>query len=354
MKRPVCRILPSALASAALTFVTWLGVSNPVLGDTLRVISDRTPGHLEQLFARYEATTGTTIEAVFVDKGLLPRLQARPKEADVVISKTAVVLEAAKQAGLLSPIPDSVGLQGIAPTLRDPDRFYLTISYRPRAIFYSKERVDPAEVANYEDLADPVWRGRVCIRSGYHNYNLSLWAQMAATSGLDATKAFLAGLHDNLARAPSGNDRAQVRAIMEGVCDVALANSYYMGIMLANPEQRAWAEASELVFPNQREGGAFILRGGAGMTTANRNPAEASRFLEYLLSADAQQMITHTTFAYSVRDDVPLPEVNRTLGKKQPEVTGGRFKVNFVPLEQIYELRPEVVKILDELDFDNP
>jgi iron(III) transport system substrate-binding protein len=354
MKRSVQRISARAFTSAALTVAVGLAVANAAIGETLRVISDRTPGHLEQLFERYEATTGTAIEAVFVDKGLLPRLQSRPKEADVVISKTAVVLEAAKQTGLLSPFPESLPFEGIAPAFSDPDRFYLTTSYRPRVIFYSKDRVDPSEVANYEDLTDPAWHGRVCIRSGYHNYNLSLWAQMAATKGLEATQNFLAGLHANLARPPSGNDRAQVRAIMEGVCDVALANSYYMGIMLANPEQRAWAEASELVFPNQREGGAFILRGGAGMTTANRNPAEASRFLEYLLSAAAQQMITHTTFAYSVRDDVPLPEVNRTLGKQQPEVTGGRFKVNFVPLEQIYELRPEVVKILDELDFDNP
>lgn len=321
--------------------------------DEVRVISDRTPSHLTGLFEHYEKTTGVKVEAVFVDKGLIARLKSRPTEADLVITKTADLLEEAKQEDLLAPFSSAAIVEGLKPELREPEGFYVTVSYRPRAIFVSKERVKPDEIRTYEDLTDPKWRGRLCIRSGYHDYNLSLFAQIAADRGLDYTRKFLTGLHENLARAPKDNDRAQVRGIYEGACDLAVANSYYMPIMLANEEQRPWGESATVVFPDQEAGGAYVMRGGAALTKADRNTAGATALLEYLVGEEGQSFIVNTTFEYPVRDSVPLPPAVAQLGAGQPGVEGGRFKAKMIPLAAIAEHRAAVVQILDEIDFDN-
>jgi len=190
------------------------------------------------------------------------------------------------------------------------------------------------------------------VRSGYHEYNLSLFSQMAADQGLDAARAFITGLHANLARVPNGNDRAQVRAIYEGECDLSLGNSYYMPIMLSNPDQRPWGEATYVIFPNQDQGGAYVMRGGAGLTTADRDVAGATRLLEFLVSREGQEFIVNTTFEYPVLDGVEIPELARALGKEQPGIEDGRFKAKFIPLADIAAQRDAVAEILDEVDFD--
>lgn len=338
--------------AAILGVITLFLGTQALAAPTVRVISDRTPSHLASLFDHYEKTHGVDIEAVFVGKGLVARLRSRPTEADLVITKTAAILEEARQAGLLQPFASTVIEDRLAPRFRAPDDTYVTLSYRPRAIYVSRARVAPGEVRRYEDLTDPRWRGRVCIRSDYHNYNLSLFSQMAADRGLDATRDFISGLHENLARVPNGNDRAQVRGIYEGVCDVAIANSYYMPIMLANEEQRPWGEATRVVFPNQEAGGAYIMRGGAALTTAQRSRTEATRLLEYLAAGEGQDFIVNTTFEYPVLDTVELPAATRALGSSQPGIVEGRFKARFIPLADIAARREAVVRILDQVDFD--
>ncbi|WP_058556885.1 extracellular solute-binding protein [Thiohalocapsa sp. ML1] len=329
-----------------------LGLAANAVAEPIRVISDRTPAHLTGLFEHYEKTRGVDIEAVFVDKGLLARLQSRPTEADLVVTKTADLLEEAKAAGLLRPFASETIGSGIRPELRDPDDTWVTLSYRPRAIFVSKSRVKPGEISTYQDLADPKWQGRVCIRSGYHDYNLSLFSQMAADKGLEETRAFIAGLHRNLAHAPNGNDRAQARGLHEGVCDLAVVNSYYMPIMMSTEEQRPWGESATVIFPDQGQGGAYIMRGGAALTTADDRVAEATRLLEFLVSDEAQEFIVNTTFEYPVRDSVALPEAVRALGEGQPGVSEGRFEARFVPLADVVKQRDAVVGILDEINFD--
>lgn len=330
-----------------------LGCSiNAKADEPVRVISDRTPSHLEPLFARYTETTGVEILPVFVDEGLVARLKSRPTEADLVITKTADLLEAAKTGALLQPFESEAIVTGVAPEFRDADNTYVTLSYRPRSIFASKERVAPGAIATYEDLTDPQWRGRICIRSGYHDYNLSLFSQMAADRGLEAARTFIMGIHENLARAPTGNDRAQVRAIYEGECDLSIGNSYYMPIMLSRDDQRPWGEATRVVFPDQAGDGAYVMRGGAALTTATDNLEAATELLEYLVSEEAQEFIVNTTFEYSILDSVEMPAANRALAAEQPEVQDGRFKAEFIPLDAIAAQRQAVVQILDEMDFD--
>lgn len=319
----------------------------------LRVITDRTESHLAPLINYYTRQTGTRVSAVYVDSGLLSRLEARPDEADVVITKTVNLLETGKAKDLLQAYSSSKINKKLPADFRDPANFYITTSYRARVIYYSKDRVKAEELSTYEDLASPKWKGRICIRSGYHGYNVSLFSQMAAAWGLERTKVFLEGLHANLAQTPKGNDRAQVRAMYEGKCDIAIANSYYMGIMLSRDDQRDWALSAKIFFPDQNGKGAFVLRSGAALTKATGNKKEAIKFLEFLIDDYAQKYICNSLYAYSINDALPLTEINKALGDEQKEIVDGKFKAQFVPLNEIEKSRPEVVKILDAINFDN-
>jgi iron(III) transport system substrate-binding protein len=319
----------------------------------LRIITDRTESHLTPLIDYYTQETGTKVSAVFVDSGLLPRLEARPDEADVVITKTINLLETAKNQDLLRQYSSAKINKTVSADFRDPDNYYITTSYRARVIYYSKDRVNVDELSTYEDLASSKWKGRICIRSGYHEYNLSLFSQMAATWGLDKTRTFLEGLHENLARTPNGNDRAQVRAMYEGECDIAIANSYYMGIMLSRDDQRDWALSAKVFFPDQDGDGSFVLRSGAALTTATANKKEAVKFLEFLIDDYAQEYICNSLYAYSINDSLPLTDVNKSLGDEQENVVNGEYKANFIPLAEIEKYRSDIVDILDDINFDN-
>lgn len=336
----------------AVGLVCSLFAATVVQAAEVKVISDRTPSHLNALFKHYEAQTGVKINAVFVKKGLIARLESRPTEADIVITKAANLLETAKQKKLLRAFSTDQ-MPKLDPVFVDPDNTYVTLSYRPRSIFASRDRVPKGTANTYDDLLDAKWKGRVCIRSGYHPYNMSLFSQMAVDKGLDYARNYIKGLHANLARVPKGNDRAQIRGIYEDQCDLSLGNSYYMPLMLSRDDQRPWGEATYLTFPDQAGEGAYVLRGGAGLTTATGNAAEANRFLAYLAGEDAQSFIVNTTYEYPVNGKVAISAKVTSLGDHQPEVKGGHFKAKFIPLSKIAEMRPEIVKILDEINFDS-
>jgi iron(III) transport system substrate-binding protein len=320
----------------------------------IRVLTDRTESHVAPLFAAFEKASGIAVVAVYLDKGLLARLESRPTEADLVITKDADLLEIARTKGLLQPISSPKVRAAVPESFREASGAYFSDSYRARAIFYARDRVRPAELSTYEALAEPRWKGRVCMRSGYHDYNLSLFGQLMAVIGPARTRAFLEGLRANLARTPGGDDRGQVRAIFEKTCDVTIANSYYMGIMLSSPDQRPWGEAAAVFFPGQREEGSFILRSGLALTKATNDVPSATQLLEYLVQPDVQDLIAEMTFAYPVAGRAPLPEVNQHLGEGQAEVAHGAFKVRAVPLAEIAEHRAAVVRMLDEIHFDQP
>lgn len=320
----------------------------------IRVLTDRTEAHLAPVFAEFERATGLSVKVVYLDKGLVARLESRPTEADVVITKDADLLELARGKGLLRALASEKVRAAVPERFREASGAYFTDAYRARAIFYSRERVKPEELSTYEALAEPKWKGRVCMRSGYHDYNLSLFGQMLAVLGPERTRAFLAGLKANLARTPGGDDRGQARAIFEKKCDVAVANSYYMGIMLSSAEQRAWGEATAVFFPSQREGGSFILRSGLALTKANENVDAATRLLEYLVEPEVQDRMANLTFAYPVAGRGALPDVNQRLGEGQPEVARGVFLVREVPLAEIAKNREPVVRMLDAIQFDQP
>ena len=318
----------------------------------LRVISDRTDeGTLRPILEAYEAKSGAKIEGIFMDQGLVNRLESRPTEAEVVITKDAELLDIAAQRGLLDVIKSDSITAAISPEFMDPAGRYFVEAYRARVIFYSKERVKPSELSTYEDLASPTWKGRICVRSGSHDYNLALFGQFFVSYGEAKARAVISGIAANLARTPKGGDRDQARGIFEGKCDVALMNTYYHPMMAANPAQKPWADAVGVFFPNQGEKGTFIMRSAAGLTKSNANRDLAIGLLEYMASKEGQQLMVNRTKQYSVRRDVPVDPLMVKLGAEQGLVDG-RFKMDFVPLSGMAGKREEVIKLVNEIRFD--
>jgi iron(III) transport system substrate-binding protein len=318
----------------------------------LRVISDRTDqGLLRPILDAFEARSGAKITGVFMDQGLVNRLESRPTEADVVITKDAELLDIAAQRGMLEPIKSAKISAEVPPEFMDPAGRYFVDAYRARVIYFSKARVKPGELSTYEDLANPKWKGRICLRSGSHDYNLALFGQFFASFGEAKAREVIAGIRDNLARAPKGNDREQARAIFEGKCDIALMNTYYHTYMAQNPDQKAWADAVALHFPSQAGKGTFIMRSAAGLTKATDNRDLAVGLLEFMASREGQQLMVDRTKQYSVLRDVPAHPLMVKLGAEQGLVDG-RFKIDFVPLNQIAGKRDAVIKLVNELRFD--
>ncbi len=318
----------------------------------LRVISDRTDqGTLRPILDAFEARSGAKVEGVFMDQGLVNRLESRPTEADVVITKDAELLDIAAQRGLLDTMGSARIAEAVPAAFRDPADRYFVDAYRARIIFYSKARVKPSELSSYEDLASPKWKGRICLRSGSHDYNLALFGQFVASFGSAKAREVISGIGANLARAPKGNDREQARAIFEGKCDVALLNTYYHPLMAANPEQKEWADAVGVYFPSQAGKGTFIMRSAAALTKASGNRDLGVALLEFMASQEGQQLMVDRTKQYSVRNDVAVHPLMVKLGAEQG-LAGGRFKMDFVPLSQMAGKREEVIKLVNEIRFD--
>lgn len=315
--------------------------------ETIRVLTDRTESHLAPLFAHFEKTTGHEVEAVYVDKGLMARLQAQPTEADLIITKTTENMERARVEGLLQPIAADA-LDGIPEQFVDPDRMYVITSYRARGLFLSTDRVEEGEIATYMDLAKPAFKGRVAIRSGFHPYNMALFCQMAESEGIDYVREFLTGLKANLARQPKSNDRGQVQAIHDGIADVSVGNHYYLALMQEREDQRPWAESVRYLFPDQAGKGTYVLSAATGITTAERNVEAATELVDYLLDDFAQYYLANALHVFPVNPDLPVSAFNTTVG----QVEGGQFKANVVSVRAADQHRDAVTAILTELDFD--
>ncbi len=285
------------------------------------------------------------VNVAFLKKGLLERLKAEGDRspADLVLTTDIARLQALVNAGVTRPVRSDVLEAAVPANFRDPEGRWYGLTARARAIYASKERVKPGEVTTYEDLASPRWKGRICTRSGTHPYNLALFAAMIAHHGPEYTENWLRGLKANLARRPQGNDRAQVKAIWAGECDISLGNTYYMGKMLANPKQRAWAEAVRIVFPTFEQGGTHVNLSGMAMTRAAPNRENALRLMEFLVSPEAQRIYAEVNYEYPVRPGVPLSPV---------VAAWGGFTPDDIPLSEIARLRPLALRLVEKVDFD--
>ena len=286
---------------------------------------------------------------VYLKKGMLERLKSegRNSPADLILVSDIGNLHNHDKAGLLQPVTSTGLTANIPAQYRHPAGNWFGLTVRARVIYASKERVKPGEVSSYEDLADPKMKGRVCIRSGKHVYNISLLASIIVAKGTEAATAWAKGVKANLARKPQGNDRAQVKAVFQGECDVAVGNTYYMGKMATNkkdPVQKEWAKSVNIIFPNQQGRGAHVNVSGAAVTKSAKNKANAIRLIEFLSGDAAQKIYAETNFEYPVKPGVAL----------HPMVASwGEFKADKAYLSKIANERSTATKMVDQVAFNN-
>jgi len=314
-------------------------------GGTVNVYSYRQPDLVKPVFDAFTKKTGIEVKVAFLNKGLLERLEAEGKRspADIVLTVDIARLQSLVNAGVTQAVISPILTANIPAPYRSPDNQWFGLTSRARAVFAAKDRVNPSEITTYEALADPKWRGRICIRPGTHAYNLALIAAMIAHDGKAATRDWLTGLRANLARKPQGNDRGQVKAIWAGQCDIALGNTYYMGAMLARPDQRAWAEAVRIVFPKFKSGGTHVNLSGMAMTKAAPHRGNALKFMEYLASSEAQEIYARVNFEYPVLAGTKISDT---------VAAWGDFTADDIPLGNLARLRASALKLVEEVHFD--
>ena len=321
------------------------GAALPALSQEVNVYSHRQPELIQPLIDAFTAESGIAVNIAFVDKGMVERLVAEGKRtpADLVLTVDIARLSEVVNAGVTQPV-DSAVLQANIPTrYRDPGNQWFGLTSRARIIYASKDRVAEGEVTTYEDLADPKWKGRICTRSGTHDYNLALLGAVIAHDGEPAAKAWAEGIRANLARKPAGGDRDQVKAIWAGECDISLGNTYYMGEMLADPEQAEWANSVRIVFPTFVEGGTHMNISGVAMTKAAPNRDAALKLMEFLSSDEAQKIYAETNHEFPVKPGVPVSALVASWGSFTPDT---------LPLIDIAAGRPVALKIMEEINFD--
>lgn len=343
MPSRVFAIALSALLLGIGTSQSWSAESGEV-----NLYSYRQPFLIQPILDEFTEQTGIVVNAVYADKGMLERLKAEGENspADVVLTADVGRLNDMVEAGVLQPVSSEVLERNIPAQYRDADGKWYGLTMRGRVILESKERVTPGEVSTYADLADPKLKGRVCTRSGKHVYMVSLIASVIAHEGEDKAEAWLRGVKANLARKPQGNDRAQAKAVYEGVCDVAVANTYYMGKMATNdekPEQKAWAESVRIVFPNQDDHGTHVNISGAAVTKSSKNRDNAIKLIEFLSEDDAQKLYAEQNFEYPVKLGVAV----------DPLVAAwGPFKADTLGLSEVAKQRTAASKLVDRVGYD--
>ena len=318
----------------------------PAYAQEVNIYSYRQPELIQPLLDAFTAETGITTNVAFVEKGLVERLKAEGQRspADIILTVDISRLTEAKEAGVTQAVDSEVLDAAIPASLRDEDDQWFGLTTRARIVYASKDRVAPGEVTTYEDLADPKWKGRICTRSGTHVYTLGLVGAMIEHKGVEAAEEWLEGVKANLAKQPEGNDRAQVKSIWAGECDISLGNTYYMGAMLDDPEQQEWANAVRIDFPTFEDGsGTHVNVSGVAMTASAPNEEEALKFMEFLVSPEAQSIYASVVNEYPVRSDGAPSERVASWGDLNPDTTS---------LTAIAEHRPEALKLVERVDFD--
>jgi iron(III) transport system substrate-binding protein len=316
------------------------------LADEVNIYSHRQPELIQPLLDAFSAETGITTNVAFVDKGMAERLKAEGDRspADLVLTVDIARLIQVVEAGVIQSVASPVLEANIPAEFRDPTGQWFGLTSRARIVYASKDCVGAGEVTSYEDLADPKWKGRICTRSGMHDYNIALLAAVIVHHGEEAAKAWAEGVKSNLARKPEGGDRDQVKAIAAGECDIALGNTYYIGQMLADPEQQAAAGAVTVVFPTFRDGGTHVNISGMAMTKSAPNRDAALKLMEWLAGDGAQKIYAETNYEYPIKAGVARSEV---------VASWGEFVADTKPMAEIAALRPAALKLMETVDFDN-
>ncbi len=328
---------------AAVSITGLLPISAVADEGLVNVYSARKEALIKPLFDRFTEETGIAVNLVTGKAdALLKRLEVEgsASPADLFVTVDAGRLHRAKQAGVLQ-VSNSDVLNKLIPTnLKDSDNYWYGMTQRARTIFYVKGKVDPSQLTTYEALADPKWKGRICVRSSNNIYNQSLVASMIDANGIKATEQWAKGLVANFAKPPAGGDTDQLRAAAAGVCDIAIANTYYFGRLLKSNKEESQAVASKLAafWPNQDDRGVHMNVSGVGLTKHARNADNAIRLMEFMASDQSQAWYGDENNEYPVVDGA---EISATLNEL------GRFKADDIELSKLGENNRAAVELMD-------
>ena len=332
---------------AVLLALSLLAAPFAAVAAEVNLYTTREPGLLRPLTERFTQETGIQVNTVFVQGGLAERLEAEGSRsrADVAMVVDVGNLMELVDRNLTQPVQSRVLEEAVPANLRAPDGRWFALSTRARAIYASRERIPEAEAAKltYEDLAEPRFKGRVCIRSGQHPYNTALFSILMIHHGEAWLRDYLTKLKGNLARRATGGDREVARDILAGICDVGLANTYYAGLMLSGrggDEQKRWGEAVRVILPPNETA---VNISGAVVTRHAPHRAEAIRLLEFMVSPEAQQIYANGNFENPVRPGTPTNPIVESFGTLAPRD---------VSMPEVAARRATVSRIVDEVGFD--
>lgn len=316
----------------------------PLYADELNIYSARKEKLIKPLLDEFSQASGIKVNLITGKAdALLSRLKSEGAltPADVLITTDAGRLHRAKQAGLLQAF-DSAEIKQIVPaSYRDRDDLWVGLSLRARPIFYNKSKLEPGQLSTYEALADANWKGNVCIRSSSNIYNQSLVASMLKADGEAKTQAWANSFVKNFAKPPKGGDRDQIKAAANGICDIAVANTYYFGQMLggSNAKQKAAAEKMAVFWPNQQGRGTHVNISGAGIIKTAKHKVAAQKLLVFLLNKKSQAWYGEKNYEYPVRADVKPSKLLQSWGE---------FKADSLNLSYLGELNAQAVKVMDK------
>ncbi|WP_300513058.1 Fe(3+) ABC transporter substrate-binding protein [Aliiroseovarius sp.] len=331
--------------AALLALSTALPAAQSAVAQEVNVYSYRQPELIQPLMDAFTEETGIAVNVAFLNKGMIERLKAEGTRtpADVILTTDISRLAAIVDAGVAQPVESDILAANVPSAYRDPDNEWFGLTTRARVVYASKDRVADGELTSYEDLADPKWAGRICTRSGTNAYTLALVAAFLNNNGEEATIAWLEGVKANLARKPQGNDRAQIKAIWAGECDISLGNTYYMGAMVNNDEQKEWADSVRILFPVFEGSGTHVNVSGMALTKYAPHKEDAIKLMEFLASEKAQGIYAEIVHEYPVMEGVAASDL---------VASWGEFTADDVNLMDVAAQRPAALKLIESVDFD--
>jgi iron(III) transport system substrate-binding protein len=301
---------------------------------------------IQPLFDAFTAETGIRVNVISASSGLEQRIAAEGANspADVLLTVDIARLEDAVNAGITQPIKSATLDQIVPAQYRDPEGHWYGVSLRGRVVYASKERV-PQSTITYEELADPKWKGKICIRSGQYIYNNVLFSAFIAHHGAAQTEQWLKGVKANLAQKPSGGDREAARDVAAGKCDIGIGNTYYWALMMNNdPEKKPWAEATKVILPTFEGGGTHVNLSGVLLAKHAPNKANGVKLIEWLIGEKAQQIYADSNYEYPVRAGVAV----------NPTIAGyGKLTADPLPIAKIAANRKAASTLVDKVGFDN-
>ncbi len=322
-------------------------VAGSVAAQELNLYTTREPGLIQPLLDAFTEQSGVTVNSLFVRGGLAERVGAEGTRspADVLMTVDLGNLLDLVERGLTQPVESATLESAIPSNLRGPNGEWFTLSMRARVLYAARDL--NLSSFTYEQLDDPQWRDRVCSRAGQHPYNTALFAAYIAHHGEAQTESWLRGLTSNLGRTAAGGDRDVARDIMGGICEIGIGNSYYVGLMrngAGGPEQEQWGAAIKVILPTFERGGTHVNISGASVARNAPNRAAAVRFLEYLVSDEAQKLYAEANFEYPVKAGATVHPIIAALGP---------LNIDSLPLTEIVRHRNTASRLVDQVGFDD-